>query len=209
MELTVGLIVKPQGIRGELKVKPYTDDAEVFRALKSVYIDGIEYRVLNVRTGGGAAYLGLRGVPDRNAAELLRGKEITIPREDAPEPEEGRYYVADVLGSEIVTEEGEVLGVLSDVRQAATDVYTLMRGEKEILFPAATGVVIDVLVAEKKIVVNKKRFHEVAVLCKLPSLLFFPKCLRLFPKALSDGRGRRDSLKSKPSISATIPKIST
>ena len=64
MELTVGLIVKPQGIRGELKVKPYTDDAEVFRALKSVYIDGIEYRVLNVRTGGGAAYLGLRGVPD-------------------------------------------------------------------------------------------------------------------------------------------------
>ena len=164
MELTVGLIVKPQGIRGELKVKPYTDDAEVFRALKSVYIDGIEYRVLNVRTGGGAAYLGLRGVPDRNAAELLRGKEITIPREDAPEPEEGRYYVADVLGSEIVTEEGEVLGVLSDVRQAATDVYTLMRGEKEILFPAATGVVIDLLVAEKKIVVNKKRFHEVAVL---------------------------------------------
>ena len=68
------------------------------------------------------------------------------------------------MGSEIVTEEGEVLGVLSDVRQAATDVYTLMRGEKEILFPAATGVVIDVLVAEKKIVVNKKRFHEVAVL---------------------------------------------
>lgn len=163
MELTVGIILKPQGIRGELKVKPYTDDEEAFRKLKSVYIDGIEYRVLSVRTGGGAAYLGLRGVPDRNAAELLRGKEITIPREDAPEPEEGRYYVADLLGSEIVTEEGETLGVLTDVRQAATDVYTLTQGEKEILFPVAAGVVEKVLVNEKKIVVNKKRFGEVAV----------------------------------------------
>ena len=84
--LTVGVVLKPQGIRGELKVKPYTDTAEDFAAFRRVFLDGEEYKVLSVRTGGGAVFLGLRGVADRNAAELLRGKEVVIPRSEAPEP---------------------------------------------------------------------------------------------------------------------------
>ena len=118
--LTVGVVLKPQGIRGELKVKPYTDTAEDFAAFRRVFLDGEEYKVLSVRTGGGAVFLGLRGVADRNAAELLRGKEVVIPPCGAPEPEEGRYYVADLLGCDIVTEGGKVLGKLKDVRQAST-----------------------------------------------------------------------------------------
>ncbi len=162
--LTVGIILKPQGIRGEVKVKPFTDCAEDFRAFKRIFLDGEEYKVLSVRTGGGCAYLGLRGVPDRNAAELLRNKEIVVLREEAPEPEAGTYYIADLLGSGIYTEEGELLGTLADVRQAATDIYTLAQGEKEVLFPAAKGVITAVSVEEKKITVDKKRFFEVAVL---------------------------------------------
>lgn len=162
--LTVGVVLKPQGIRGEVKVKPFTDSAENFRAFKRVFLDGEEYKVLSVRTGGDCAYLGLRGVPDRNAAELLRNKEIVVPRSEAPEPEEGSYYIADILGSGIYTEEGELLGTLSDVRQAATDIYTLAQGEKEILFPAAKGVITEISVEDKKITVNKKRFYEVAVI---------------------------------------------
>ena len=164
MELVIGKIVKPQGIRGEVKVKPYTDSGEQFKALKRVFIGGEEYKILSVRVAPDAVFLGLRGVPDRNAAELLRDKELTIPREEAPEPEEGCYYIADLLGSEIVTEEGEVLGVLKDIRQAATDVYTLVSGEKEIMFPAAKGVILLIDVELKKIVVDKKRYLEVAVL---------------------------------------------
>ncbi len=162
--LIVGEIVKPQGIRGELKVRPFTDSAETFKQFKSLYIDGAEYKVLSVRVGDGAVYLGLRGVPDRNAAELLRFKELVIPREEAPEPAEGSYYIADLLGSDILTEEGEVLGVLKDIRQAASDIYTLLAGEKEILFPAAKGVVVAVDVQNKKITVNKTRYLQVAVL---------------------------------------------
>ena len=142
--LTVGLVLKPQGIRGELKVKPYTDSAEDFRAFSRVFLEEREYKVLSVRTGGGAVYLGLKGVADRNAAELLRGQEITIPRDEAPEPEEGRYYIADLLGLSIVTETGKVLGTLKDVRQAATDIYTLYDGARDILFPVADGVVLAV-----------------------------------------------------------------
>lgn len=162
--LTVGLVLKPQGIRGELKVKPYTDSAEDFRAFSRVFLEEREYKVLSVRTGGGAVYLGLKGVADRNAAELLRGQEITIPRDEAPEPEEGRYYIADLLGLSIVTETGKVLGTLKDVRQAATDIYTLYDGVRDILFPVADGVVLAVDRAAGTITVNEKRFYEVAVL---------------------------------------------
>ena len=162
--LTVGVVLKPQGIRGELKVKPYTDTAEDFAAFRRVFLDGEEYKVLSVRRGGGAVFLGLRGVADRNAAELLRGKEVVIPRSEAPEPEEGRYYVADLLGCDIVTEGGKVLGKLKDVRQASTDVYTLFDGSRDILFPVADGVVVAVDVENGTITVNEKRFYEVAVL---------------------------------------------
>lgn len=163
-DLTVGEILKPQGIRGELKVKPFTDTAEDFRAFKRVFLDGVEYKILSVRVGDGAVYLGLRGVPDRNAAELLRGKLLTLPREDAPALEEGRYYIADLLGAVVSDEAGEEIGILSDVRQAATDIYTVKSGEKEIMFPAVKGVIVKIDVEGKRITVDKKRFGEVAVL---------------------------------------------
>lgn len=163
-ELTVGEVLKPQGIRGEIKVKPFTDDAEDFKRFKRIFLDGEEYKILSVRAGAGEVYLGLRGVHDRNAAELLRGKKITVPRDEAPEPEAGRYYIADLLESEVFTGDGELLGVLSDIRQAATDVYTLKSGDKEILFPAVRGVITQIDVENKRITVDKKRFTEVAVL---------------------------------------------
>ncbi len=162
--LTIGVIAKPQGIRGEVKVIPYTDGCESFSGLKRVFIDGEEVKILSVRLGADAVFLGLKGVPDRNAAELLRGKELTIPREEAPDPGEGRFYIADLLGAEIVTEEGELLGVLKEIRQASADIYFLDRDGKEILFPAVKGVITGVNVAEKRITVCKKRFDEVAVI---------------------------------------------
>lgn len=162
--LTIGLVLKPQGIRGELKIKPFTDSAENFYGLKRIFLDGVEYKILTVRTGPDVVFLGLRGVPDRNAAELLRGKHVQIPRDEAPEIEEGRYYIADILGSEVVTSEGEHLGVLTDVRGAATDIYTIKSGDKEIMFPALKEVILNIDPAGKKITVDKKRFLEVAVL---------------------------------------------
>ena len=163
-ELLVGEVLKPQGIRGEIKVKPFTDSAEDFKNFKRIFLDGEEYKILSVRAGAGEVYLALRGVPDRNAAELLRGKKITVPREEAPEPEEGRYYIADLLESEVLTEAGETIGRLIDIRQAATDIYTVKSGEKEILFPAVKGVITHIDVENKQITVDKKRFEEVAVL---------------------------------------------
>ena len=110
--LVIGEVIKPQGILGEIKVKPYTDDVSRFQSLKEVYVCGETYRVLNARIAQDAVYLSLSGVPDRNAAERLRGKFLEVKRENAAPLAEGRYYIVDVLGSSLLTETGEKLGVV-------------------------------------------------------------------------------------------------
>lgn len=163
--LVIGEILKPQGIRGEIKVKTYTDAPEDVKKFGSVYIDGTAYKILSFRVdGNGAAYLGLRGVPDRNAAELLRGKKLEGDREDAPALEAGQYYIVDMLGLSCVSEEGEELGTLKNIVNLSSDIYTLEKNGKEILFPAVNGVIVKVDIAGGKLIVNKKKFDEVAVL---------------------------------------------
>lgn len=162
--LIIGEVLKPQGIRGELKVKTFTDFPEDVKAFGTVYIDDQPYKILSFRVGNdGAAYIGLRGIPDRNAAELFRGKKLEGEREDAPALEEGRYYIVDILGLSCETETGEVLGVVTDVQSVASDIYTIEKAGKRILFPAVKSVVKKVDLNAKKLIVDKAIFDEIAV----------------------------------------------
>lgn len=161
--LTVATVLKPQGIRGEIKVKVLCDEAEDLKGLKCVIVDGEEYGVLGVRGSGDFAYLALKGVFDRNAAELLRGKDIEAYREDLPPLPEGTYYIADLTGCKVVASAGEEIGEVISVTPARTDIYTLQTPKGEVSFAAAEGVIEDVDVENKIITVNKKRFKEVSV----------------------------------------------
>ena len=132
--LIIGEVLKPQGIRGELKIKTFTDEPADVKAFGTVYIDNVAYKILSFRVGpDGAAYVGLRGIPDRNAAELFRGKKIEGAREDAPALKDGQYYIVDILGLSCETQEGEFLGTVKDVSILSTDVYTLEKDGKNIL----------------------------------------------------------------------------
>ncbi len=162
--LLIGEVLKPQGIRGELKVKTFTDTPDVVKKFGTVYIDDTPYKILSFRVGvDGAAYIGLRGVPDRNAAELLRGKKLEGDREDAPPLEKGRYYIVDIIGLTCESEEGEELGVVTNVVNLSADVYTIEKAGKSILFPAVKGVIAKVDLENKKLVVKKSVFDEIAV----------------------------------------------
>ncbi len=162
--LLIGEVLKPQGIRGELKIKTFTDFPENVKEFGTVYIDDTPYKILSFRVGAdGAAYVGLRGIPDRNAAELFRGKKIEGDREDAPPLEEGRYYIVDILGLTCVSEEGEELGVVTSVSNLSSDVYTIEKAGKSILFPAVKGVIAQVDLENKRLVVKKSVFDEIAV----------------------------------------------
>ncbi len=163
-KLTIGEVLKPQGIRGELKIKTFTDAPDIVKKFGTVYIDDVPYKILSFRVGAdGAAYVGLRGIPDRNAAELFRGKKIEGAREDAPPLEEGRYYIVDIIGLTCVSEEGEELGVVTNVANLSSDVYTIEKAGKSILFPAVKGVIAKVDLEGKKLVVKKSVFDEIAV----------------------------------------------
>lgn len=161
--LTVATVLKPQGIRGEVKVRALTDSAEDLAAFKKLIIDGEEYSVLSVRAQGEFAYLMIRGIADRNAAELLRGKDVEVLRSELPELPEGRYYIVDLIGCEVRTERGDLLGTITSVTPAKTDIYTLSKDGREITFAAADGVITDVDLEARKMTVNGKRFREVSL----------------------------------------------
>ena len=162
--LVIAEVLKPQGIRGEIKVKTFTDAPENVKAFKTVYIDDKPYKILSFRVGNdGAAYLGLRGVPDRNAAELLRGKTLEGERDDGPLLEEGQYYIVDIIGLSCETEERETLGEVVDIRNLSSDIYTIEKAGKRILFPAVKGVIKRVDLENKKLIVDKAIFDEIAV----------------------------------------------
>lgn len=161
--LTVATILKPQGIRGEVKVKVFLDDAEDLKEIKQVYISGEKYAVLNVRGVGDIAYIALRGVADRNSAELLRGKDIEALREDCPPLPDGRYYIGDLTGCKVITYSGEEIGEVASVTPAHTDIYTIQTPKGEVSFAAAEGVILEVDIDSKIITVDKKRFKEVSV----------------------------------------------
>lgn len=162
--LIIGEVLKPQGIRGELKVKTFTDTPELVKEFGTVYIEDKPYKILSFRVGpDGAAYMGLRGILDRNAAELFRGKKIEGAREDAPPLEEGRHYIVDLLGLSCETEEGEILGVVKSIVNLSSDVYTLEKDGKQILFPSVNGVIAKFDIENGKIIVDKEKFMQIAV----------------------------------------------
>ncbi len=162
-KISIGAVLKPQGIRGEIKVKVFLDSAEDLKNFRRVFVGGEEFQIMSVRAQGEFAYVVLRGIADRNAAELLRGKDIEVYHGELPEPPDGRYYIADLTGCEVVTANGEAIGTVVSVTPAKTDVYTLETPKGEVSFAAAEGVIESVDVENKCITVNKKRFKEVSV----------------------------------------------
>ena len=161
--LKIGLIVKPQGIKGEVKVQPLTDDIERFRKLKEVIIDETTYRVLKAVIGGGTVFVTLSGVSDRDTAETFRGKFLRVKRENAVPLEEGRYFIVDIIGCKVVTDDGEEIGVVRDVTSARTDIFTVDCANGRVLrFPFLKDATVSVDVQEKVITFNGKRLKEIS-----------------------------------------------
>lgn len=160
--LKIGVVVKPQGIKGELKVIPYTDDISRFKKLKHVVIDGQTYNVTGAKIGVDAVFLSIFGVGDRNTAETFRNKELFVERKDAIIPSENSYFIVDIIGSTVMNENGEKVGVVTDVTNAKTDIFTLDCSGKIMRFPFLKDLLVKVEVENKLIVVNSKRLGEVA-----------------------------------------------
>ena len=164
--IVIGKILKPQGIRGEVKVLPITSDPERFRELKYVCVgDSDEHtRVLSVRLSGAEVFLFLERIIDRTAAEALRGQYLSVEREDAVKDEDS-YFICDLEGCIVTLDDGTDLGVLTEVlQQSGTDVYWVKKPgrSKGVLFPALYDLFVSIDTESKSIVLHAERFREVA-----------------------------------------------
>lgn len=158
--LRVGVIANTHGVHGEVKVYPTTDDINRFKKLKEVILDtGKEQKTLEI-TGvkffKNMAILKFKGIDSINDIEKYKGKDLLVTREHAVKLKKDEYFICDLIGCSAVTEDGTVIGELTEVLQtAANDVFVVQNTEKkEILIPYIDDCVKEVSMEEKKVIVH-------------------------------------------------------
>ena len=149
-ELQVGVITQTHGIRGEVKVFPTTDDVNRFQKLKEVILETGKERltltVAGVKFFKQYVILKFREYDSINDVEKYKGARLLVPREKAVKLQKDEYFVADLIGMQVVTEDGEPFGRLKNVLETgANDVYVVETTEgKEVLLPAIRECVLQV-----------------------------------------------------------------
>lgn len=154
--LVIGRIAGVRGVKGELRVTVLTDFPERFLGLKRVFVGGDlkPYEVEKSRLFKGAALLKLRGVDSVDDALRLKGKFVHVPVEEAVPLPEGQYYWHEIIGLEVWTTTGELLGKVTEIlRTGANDIYVVHDG-KEILIPAIEQVVKEISPRKGRILVE-------------------------------------------------------
>ena len=161
--IVIGKIGAPQGVRGEVRVTPLTDFPERFRELKTALLDdGTSLPIESVRYHQQFVLLKFRGMDNRNDIEHLRGKLIKVERKDLVQLPAGHYYIFDIVGLEVYTEEKEYLGKVTDVLETGSnDVYIVEQKDKQpLLIPALKSVVLQIDIPSGKMIVKLQEWEE-------------------------------------------------
>ena len=158
--LEIGQIVNTFGIKGMVEIKPFTDDIRRFDDLKKVYIENNksrkEYEIEEVKYHKEMVLIKFKGVETVEQAELLRNYYLKVKREDEPELDDGTFYIVDLLGLEVYSDEGNLLGKLEDIYNTGSNDIYVVKNElgKQLLLPAISDVIKDINLDEKRIVVH-------------------------------------------------------
>ncbi|HOP39766.1 MAG TPA: ribosome maturation factor RimM [Geobacteraceae bacterium] len=148
--ILIGKVLGTHGIRGQLRIVPYSGDPASITSLRTFFLGKpggqyesyvIERAVVHKKR----ALVKLKDLDDINQVLSLAGREVFIHRDQLPELSDGEYYWCDLIGLEVRTEEGDILGDLKNILETGSnDVYVVMSGEREILIPATEEVVLAV-----------------------------------------------------------------
>ena len=158
--LEIGQIVNTFGIKGMVKVKPFTDDCRRFDKLKKVYIQNKkcrkEYEIEEIKYHKEMVLIKLKGINNPEEANLLRESYLVVNREDEEPLEEGIYYIVDMIGLEVYTIENEFLGNLEDIFNTGSNDKYVIKNElgKQILLPAINDVIKEIDIENKKVIVK-------------------------------------------------------
>ena len=156
----IGQIVNTFGIKGEVKVNPFTDDIEQFERLKSILVEKnkklLEVEIENVRYQKHLVILKLKNIEDMNTAEKYKGCYIKIHRKDARKLPDGTYFIADIIDSEVITDDGQKLGKVDDIYNTGSNDIYVVKDElgKQILLPGIKDVILDIDIEKQVVTVH-------------------------------------------------------
>ncbi len=148
--LQVGVITQTHGVRGEVKVFPTTDDPQRFKGLKHVLLDTgretLSLEIEQVKFFKQYVILKFKEYNNINDVEKYKRCPLLVTREDAVELEEDEYFIADMIGMKVLTEDGNAFGILKDVLETgANDVYVIeSQAHGEVLLPAIKECILNV-----------------------------------------------------------------
>jgi 16S rRNA processing protein RimM len=160
-EIVIGKVLSPKGIKGEVKVLPLTYSIERFHEVKgvSIIIRGEKKKRLNIEYAKpykkNIVIIKFSEISDRTSAEALRGAELKIPLEESPPPPEGSYYYYQIIGMEVITDEGRVIGKVEEIWETgANDVYIVRDREREYLIPAVEEFIREIDIDRKRMTIT-------------------------------------------------------
>ena len=158
--LRVGVISSTHGLKGEVKVFPTTDDMKRFKKLKHCVLqhkkEMIDLEVESCKFFKNLVILKFKGIDNINDVMMYKDCELFVTREHAVKLKKDEYFICDMIGAKVVTDEGENFGVLDEVLlTGANDVYVVKReGKKEVLLPAIKECILEVDVENRKMTVH-------------------------------------------------------
>jgi len=158
--LEIGQIVNTFGIKGMVKVKPFTNNINRFDDLKNVYIknrkEKKEYQIEEVKYHKNMVLIKFKGIETPEDANLLRESSLLIDRSKEEPLEDGNYYIVDMIGIEVYSDKGELLGNLEDIfNTGSNDIYVVKDNQgKQILLPAISEVIKQIDIEKRKITVH-------------------------------------------------------
>lgn len=156
----IGQIVNTFGIKGMVKVNPFTDDIYQFEKLDTILVEKKEnlqeMQIEEVKYSKNQVLLKLKGIETVEEAEKYRNCYLKIPRDKAKKLPEGTYFIADLIGLEVITDENVLLGQVEDIyNSGANDIYVIKNNlGKQILLPAIKEVIQKIDLEQEKIIVH-------------------------------------------------------
>ena len=158
--LEIGQIVNTFGIKGMVKVKPFTDNIERFNNLEKIYIKNksgqTEYKIQEVKYHKNMVLIKFEGIENPEQADLLRNSYLIVDRETEEPLEAGRYYIVDMIGLDVFTDDNEYLGKLEDIYNTGSNDIYVVKNElgKQVLLPAIEDVIKNIDMDNKKVIVH-------------------------------------------------------
>ena len=158
--LEIGQIVNSYGLKGQMKIVPFTDDITRYSDLKTIYIEINkqlkEYKIEQVKYHKNNVLIKLEGIDDINDTEQFKNCFVKVDRKNAVKLPEDTYFIVDLIGLEVFTEENVLLGKIVDVFPTGSNDVYVVKDElgKQILLPAIGEVIKNVDIPNKKMIVN-------------------------------------------------------